>query len=229
MGVLGHLGIEVVLDHQHDGGGLGAAGRVLAHRPGVHSVVGPEAVHVNTAVVVQLTGELGGQFGMPVRWKVAQGILHGQHFFLFREHAFDHAAGGMAHCRVEWTRGGQGGGDAGGDGGLEGGGHNYLKVKTLLSNTKPAVLKNAECLFDLIGERCQDLLHDGGFFFASGALQTKEQYASMIFPGLIYQFPKIFIHRNGHPAILVGNGQNINIGHAWIQINDRKGIILLFQ
>ena len=99
--VFGHLAIEVVLHHEHDGGGLLAAAGVVADGSSLHLVVWAKTVHVDTPIAVQFVGKLGGQFSVPVRLEVAQGILDGQYFFIFGQYALDHAAGRMARGRVE--------------------------------------------------------------------------------------------------------------------------------
>ena len=81
--MLRHRLVEVVVNHQHDGGCLPAAGGVLVYRPRVHFVVGPQAVHVNPAVAFQFVGEFGGQFLVVFGREVAQCVLYGE-FLLFR-------------------------------------------------------------------------------------------------------------------------------------------------
>ena len=78
VGVLGHRRIQVVLDHQHDGRGLGRARRVLIQGAGVHPVGRPEAVHVDAAPAGQLGGEFRRQLGVQDGREVAQGVAQGQ-------------------------------------------------------------------------------------------------------------------------------------------------------
>ncbi len=67
--MLGHGGIQVVLDHQHDGGSLWALGRIVADGAGVHRVARHEAVHVDAAVVLQFLSEFRRQRSVPVLGK----------------------------------------------------------------------------------------------------------------------------------------------------------------
>ena len=76
--MLGHGGVEVVLDHQHDGGSLTALGGVLIDGAGVHLVGGTQTVHVDTAVLLQFLGKLLGQHLMVLGGEITQGVADGQ-------------------------------------------------------------------------------------------------------------------------------------------------------
>ena len=65
VGMLCHRGVEVVLDHQHDGRCLLAKGGILLDGAGVHLVGRTEAVHVDATVFFQLFGKLRGQRSVP--------------------------------------------------------------------------------------------------------------------------------------------------------------------
>jgi hypothetical protein len=93
--VFGHLGVEVVLHHQHDGRRLFGAMRIVADGPGEHGVIGPEAVHVDAAVALQFFGEFGRQHGVVPGIEIAQGVADGQFFLLIAQHPLDDAFGRM--------------------------------------------------------------------------------------------------------------------------------------
>ena len=59
VGVLGDAGIQVVLDHGHDGSRLSALCRIFVNRPGVHVVRRAEPVHIDAAVAMQFLCKLG--------------------------------------------------------------------------------------------------------------------------------------------------------------------------
>ncbi len=82
--VLRHRRIQVVLDHQHDGGRLATLRRIGVDGAGVHLVVRTIPVHVDAAVVVQLFHEFGNQLRMQRRIEVAERIAKGKLFLLFR-------------------------------------------------------------------------------------------------------------------------------------------------
>ena len=103
--MLGHLRIEVVLNHQHDGRSLPAAGGIFADRTRVHLVVGAQAVHIDTAVAAQLLGELLRQHGVMPGREVAQGVFQGQRLLLVRKNVL--AFGRMVDLFVIRFRGGQ--------------------------------------------------------------------------------------------------------------------------
>ena len=50
VGMLCHGGVEVVLNHQHDGGSLTALGGILVDGAGIHLVGGAQTVHIDAAV-----------------------------------------------------------------------------------------------------------------------------------------------------------------------------------
>ena len=81
VGVLGHCRIQVVLDHEHDGGCLLIFRRVLFDRSGVHSVCRPVAVQINASKFLQFLGAFRGHGRMVLHRNVAQGVLDGQYFF----------------------------------------------------------------------------------------------------------------------------------------------------
>lgn len=89
MWVLRHLFVQIVLHHEHDASGLVAAGGVLANGSRPHLVVRAETVHINTTEGFEFGGKFGGQFGVPFRGEIAQGVLHGEHFFSIGQNAFD--------------------------------------------------------------------------------------------------------------------------------------------
>ena len=117
LGVLGHGRIQVVLDHEHDGGGLRGLRRVVVDGPRVHRVVRHEPVHVDAAVGAELFGKLRGQRGMVLLREVAQGIGQGKLLLLGREDVL--ADRGVRDLRVALTGCGQDGRQAFGNGGLE--------------------------------------------------------------------------------------------------------------
>ncbi len=85
MWMLGHGRVEVVLYHHHDCRSLTRPGWVLVDRPGIHFVVGPIAVHVDTAVATQFVGKLRGKLCVERCREVAQSITQGEAFFVGRE------------------------------------------------------------------------------------------------------------------------------------------------
>ena len=96
---------EVVLNHQHDGRRLPAAGGIFADRTRMHLVVGTQAVHIDTAVAAQLLGELLRQHGVVPDRKIAQGVFQGQRLLLVRKDVL--AFGRMVDPFVIGFRGGQ--------------------------------------------------------------------------------------------------------------------------
>ena len=115
--MLRHGLVQIVLDHQHDGRSLPAAGRVFVDRPRIHLVIGAQAVHVDTAVLAQLGGELAGQQRMVFRREVTQGIAQGQLLLGRREYIL--ALGRMVDLLVVRFRGRQPVGNTRADIGLE--------------------------------------------------------------------------------------------------------------
>jgi hypothetical protein len=83
----------------------------------VYGVRGPEAVHVDAAVLLQLAGELGRQRGVVLRGEVAQGVAQGELLLLGCEDVL--AARRMRHRGIERAGRRQFVGDAGADGLLE--------------------------------------------------------------------------------------------------------------
>ena len=116
--VLGHGGIQVVLDHQHDGRRLPALRGVMVDGPRMHGVLRAQTMHVDASEVLQLLRELRRQRGVVLRVEVAQGIAQGQLLLLGRQDVL--ALGRVAHARVERAGGRQDIGNAFTDGLLEG-------------------------------------------------------------------------------------------------------------
>jgi len=81
MGVLRHRRIQVVLDHQHDGCRLRRPGGIGREGTGLHLIVGPETVHVNPAVQLQLLHKFRSKHPVKVRRKITQGIPYCQLLF----------------------------------------------------------------------------------------------------------------------------------------------------
>ena len=96
--VLGDAGIQVVLDHGHDGGCLAGFCRVFVNGAGVHLIVRAEPVHVDAAVALQFFCEFGGEDGVVSGREIAQGVLQGQDLFLMGEDIF--AFGCMVDGRI---------------------------------------------------------------------------------------------------------------------------------
>ena len=72
--MLRHLGVEVVLNHQHYSSRLLRMVRILVDGSGVHLITRTVAVHVYATVVVKLVDKLGCQFRMHMLWKIAQSV-----------------------------------------------------------------------------------------------------------------------------------------------------------
>ena len=87
-GMLGHRRVQVVLDHEHDGCGLLALGRVMADGPGKHRVGGLEAQHVNAAKLAEFFGEFGGQDAVPGSREIPERIPDGEFFLGGRQQVF---------------------------------------------------------------------------------------------------------------------------------------------
>ena len=84
-GVLRHRGIQIVLDHEHDGRRLRRLCGVGFNGPRVHGIRRAQTVHVNAAVALQLLRKFWGQFGMLIGGEVTQRIAHSQLFFFGRQ------------------------------------------------------------------------------------------------------------------------------------------------
>ena len=106
VGMLCHCRIQVVLNHQHDGGSLTALGGILVDGAGIHLVGRTQTVHIDAAVFLQLLGKLGSQHSMVLRVEIAEGVADSQLLFRGREDVL--ALGRMVHCRVIRLRFGQG-------------------------------------------------------------------------------------------------------------------------
>ncbi len=76
--VLGNSRIQIVLDHEHDGGRFSTFCRVVPNRSGVQVVIGFEPIHVDSPVGIQFVEKFFGQFLMPGFRKIAQGISQGE-------------------------------------------------------------------------------------------------------------------------------------------------------
>ncbi len=111
VGMLGDGGVEIVLNHQHDGRGLTRAGRVEIYRPRVHGVGWAVAIHIYTAVVGELAGKLGCERRMEMGREIPQGIAQGEFLLLGREDVL--AARGVVDRGVVARMVGQGVGDTG--------------------------------------------------------------------------------------------------------------------
>ena len=80
--MLGHAGVQVVLDHRHNGRGLPALGRILVDGPRIHRIGRPIAVHINAAIGLELFRELRRQLRVKRLGEVTQGVLERQYLFL---------------------------------------------------------------------------------------------------------------------------------------------------
>ena len=80
--VLRYGGIQIVLNHQHDGCGLLGLRRVFMNGPGLHGIGRPKAVHVNAAIKLQFLGEFRSQHLMMAGLKVAERVAQGELFFV---------------------------------------------------------------------------------------------------------------------------------------------------
>ncbi len=96
--MLRHSGVEVVLNHQHDGGSLTALGGILVDGTGVHLVGRAQTVHIDAAVLLQFLGELLGQHLVVLGGEVAQGVADGQLLLGRRQDIL--ALGSVVHCGV---------------------------------------------------------------------------------------------------------------------------------
>ena len=113
VGVLRHTRVEVVLNHEHDGGCLTAACGILVDGAGIHLVARAVAVHIDAPIVLQLLSKLGSQLGVELFGEVTEGVAQGEPFLLGCEDVF--ALGRMVDVRVVGLRLGQGCRDAEGD------------------------------------------------------------------------------------------------------------------
>ena len=90
LGVLRHGRVEVVLDHQHDRGGLAALGRVPIDGVRLHVVRRAQAVHVNASVVLELQGKFRGELRMLMRREITKRVAQRKFFFLGRQDVLAH-------------------------------------------------------------------------------------------------------------------------------------------
>ncbi len=102
--------VEVVLNHEHDGGRLTRACRIFVNRTGEHLIARTVAVHVDAAVGLQLLGKLRRQLRMQMLGEIAQCVAQGQPFLFCCEDIF--AFGRMVDVLVVGHRLGQRIGDA---------------------------------------------------------------------------------------------------------------------
>ncbi len=76
--MLCHSGVQVVLNHQHDGGSLAALGGILVNGAGIHLVGGAQTVHINASVFLQLLGKLRSQHSVVLGVKITEGVTYCQ-------------------------------------------------------------------------------------------------------------------------------------------------------
>ena len=88
VGVQSHIKVQVVVDHDLEGLGLGAVALVLLDGLAVQLAGGAETVAVNPAMLLQLLGKLLGHLLVVIRMDVTQGILDGQSLVSFRQMGF---------------------------------------------------------------------------------------------------------------------------------------------
>ena len=100
MRVLGYLGIEIVLYHQHDSSCLPGAMGVVVNGPCIHGIYRPEAVHIYSAVLLQLRSKFGGQLCVVAGVKIPEGVAQCQLFVSFTQHALDQAPRCMSNRRI---------------------------------------------------------------------------------------------------------------------------------
>jgi len=142
-GELCDLGVEVIHDVVDDAGGLEAASGVVGVGVGLDGVGGPQTVHVDVAVGVELVSQLLGQLLVQTLREVAQRVFEGQHLLVVGE--VGEAFGGMGHLRAQgrWLREGIGEGfgelllEDGPEGGLVGSvcWHEHKCDKVIIDNT----------------------------------------------------------------------------------------------
>ena len=74
MGMLGHRGVKVIVNHHHDCLGLLTLAGVFVDRASVKRVIRPQSIHVDASKLIELGRKLGGQFSVLLSGEVAQGI-----------------------------------------------------------------------------------------------------------------------------------------------------------
>ena len=72
--VLGHPGIQIVLNHHHNGRSLRRMMRIFVHRTGIHCISRTIPIHIDSAVTTKLFGKFGGQFGVQLLGEIPQGV-----------------------------------------------------------------------------------------------------------------------------------------------------------
>ena len=103
MGELSNSLVEVVHDHELDGGGLTALGGVAGDGIGLHFVVGgAESVQVDVTVGLELLGELLSELGVILLGEVSEGVLDGKSELLLGEG--DGTLGGVGNGGVKRER-----------------------------------------------------------------------------------------------------------------------------
>ena len=78
IGVQSHIKVQVVVDHDLEGLGLGAVALVLLDGLAVQLAGGAETVAVNPAMLLQLLGKLLSHLLVVIRMDVTQSVLDGQ-------------------------------------------------------------------------------------------------------------------------------------------------------
>ena len=84
--MLRHLRVQVVLNHEHDGGSLFGVVRILVDGASVHIVCRTIAVHIDASVGVELSDELRRQLRVQLFREVAQSVAQCQLFLLVVEY-----------------------------------------------------------------------------------------------------------------------------------------------
>ena len=72
--MLRHLGVEIVLNHQHYSGSLLRMVRIFVDGSGVHLITRTVAIHIYATILVQFFDKLGRQFRMQMLGEVAQSV-----------------------------------------------------------------------------------------------------------------------------------------------------------
>lgn len=115
--VLCHARVEVVLDHQHDGCSLLRTMGIVGDVAGLHLIGGTVAVHIDTTVLAQLLGELGGKLCVKLLRKIAERVAQSELLLLRGEDIL--ALGRMVDGSVVGLQCWQLSGNAGTDVGLK--------------------------------------------------------------------------------------------------------------
>ena len=83
--VLCHCGVEVVLNHQHNSCCLAGTMGILVDRTSIHVVARAEAIHIDSAVVLQFFSKLRRKLCMKFCREIPQRIAKRQFFLIFGE------------------------------------------------------------------------------------------------------------------------------------------------